>query len=30
VALRLALAIPLFAILYVLAVRDTFRRTRPE
>jgi Zn-dependent protease with chaperone function len=30
VALRLALALPLFATLYALAVRDTFRRTRPE
>ncbi|HET8732844.1 MAG TPA: hypothetical protein VFM45_03620, partial [Anaeromyxobacteraceae bacterium] len=30
VALRLALAVPLFAALYALAVRDTFRRTRPE
>ncbi len=30
VALRLAIAVPLFAALYALAVRDTFRRTRPE
>ena len=30
VALRLAVAVPLFALLYGIAVRDTFRRTRPE
>ena len=30
VALRLAVAVPLFAILYGIAVRDAFRRTRPE
>ncbi len=29
-ALRLAMAVPLFLALYALAVRDTFRRTRPE
>jgi hypothetical protein len=29
-ALRLAVAVPLFALLYGIAVRDTFRRTRPE
>jgi len=30
VALRLAVAVPLFALLYVLAVRDAFRRTSRE
>jgi tetratricopeptide (TPR) repeat protein len=30
VALRLAVAVPLFALLYGFAVRDAFRRTRPE
>jgi tetratricopeptide (TPR) repeat protein len=30
VALRLAVAVPLFAILYGLAVRDVFRRTRAD
>jgi tetratricopeptide (TPR) repeat protein len=30
VGLRLALAVPLFLALYGMAVRDTFRRTRPE
>jgi tetratricopeptide (TPR) repeat protein len=29
-ALRLALAVPLFALVYGVAVRDSFRRTRPE
>ena len=29
-ALRLAVAVPLFALLYGFAVRDAFRRTRPE
>ena len=30
VALRLAVAVPLFALLYGIAVRDAFRRTRPD
>jgi tetratricopeptide (TPR) repeat protein len=30
VALRLAVAVPLFALLYALAVRDAFRRTRQD
>jgi hypothetical protein len=30
VALRLAVAVPLFALLYALAVRDAFRRTSQE
>ncbi len=30
VALRLAVAVPLFALLYAIAVRDAFRRTRPD
>ena len=29
-ALRLAVAVPLFALIYGIAVRDSFRRTRPE
>jgi tetratricopeptide (TPR) repeat protein len=29
-ALRLVVAVPLFALLYAIAVRDAFRRTRPE
>jgi hypothetical protein len=29
-ALRLGVAVPLFALLYAIAVRDAFRRTRPE
>jgi tetratricopeptide (TPR) repeat protein len=29
-ALRLAVAVPLFAVLYGIAVRDAFRRTRPD
>jgi tetratricopeptide (TPR) repeat protein len=29
-ALRLVVAVPLFALLYGIAVRDAFRRTRPE